>query len=128
MQLICFLLLIYITTLTNACIDVWNAKQSTLPCVSICLLLQCFLLMAKAHDASRTVAEWVLWAHNEGHVDLIEWCEKDGPSQLYCNLCAKKVQACSKSIKSHCLGYYTGTKDARTFHESAHAQKVWLVP
>ena len=83
------------------------------------------MALEKSHEAGRTIAEWVLWAQNEGFEDIVEWCEGDGATQLYCKLCAKKVTATSKCIKSHCLGYQVGTGENKTFKESVHAKKVW---
>ena len=82
--------------------------------------------MSRSHSSSRTCAEWVAWAHSEGFTDIVGQPSNglEVPGKVYCSLCCKLIVATASGIKQHCVGYYAGTGDARTFHESLHASKA----
>ena len=75
------------------------------------------------HGSHRTVAEWASWALSEGHADITDVFPegKNEPGKVYCSLCSKAMLANSKTIKAHCLGYFEGKGDKRTYFESKHA-------
>ena len=98
--------------------------------------------MSKSHSSSRTVEQWVDWAHSEGFVDIVEKPAKgEGKlgvfptdqhllqffflfsGKVYCSLCASFLTPTSQILKQHCQG--RSSKDG-VFQESPHAKKVKL--
>lgn len=79
-------------------------------------------VVKKSHASTKTVEQWVEWARNEGHNDIVDNCNgEQKPGRVYCTLCATFIGASSASIKGHCVGYQK--KGSKEFVESVHAKK-----